>query len=115
MFFKFQTVVTAFKENEKAYILVESLVSLSLISMMLIYLLPIFSQSLIKIEEGKEGVEVVRTMYEQSYSNQDIHQEVESGSYRFLVEKQGRTLSISNHDQSRQESIRLEAIRPSGG
>lgn len=55
-------------KNEKGYLLIESLMGLSIVSVLILVLYPILVNWLLLVETEKEQVEMTRVLYESSFN-----------------------------------------------
>ncbi|MDO5456953.1 MAG: hypothetical protein Q4F26_01275 [Atopococcus tabaci] len=108
-------VVTVFKEHQSdGYILLESLISLSLVSLMLLIYVPFFSMHLQRHEEGKEKIEMMRSMHDISLTdNPKEKSEKSSGDYRFYIEYKPNSISIKNKNGKIKEKVEIKSIKSS--
>ena len=113
MFSKSQMVVTVFKEHQSdGYILLESLISLSLVSLMLLIYVPFFSMHLQRHEEGKEKIEMMRSMHDVTLNGSPRKNlEKSSGDYQFYIEYEVNSISIKNKNEKIKEEVEIKSIK----
>lgn len=113
MFSRFPMAVTIFKKDRSdGYILLESLVSLGLVSLMLLIYVPFLSAYLQKHEEGKEKIEMMRSLHDASQGDYPIkNSEKSSGHYRFTIDFEAQSIAIKNNDEEMKEKIEIESIK----
>ncbi len=107
MFFKFQTAVTTLLGRPDGYILIESMISLSLISFILITLIPHLSLNMARLEEGKEKIEMMRVLHDYSYQD---GVERRDGPYT-IYSTHPHDISIQHNYGQLEERIWLQDIR----
>lgn len=103
---------TVFKKHRSdGYILLESLISLSLVSLMLLVYVPFFSTHLQRHEEGKEKIEMMRSMHDVSLNGTPRENlEKSSGDYRFYIDYEANRISIKNKNEEIKEKIEIKSI-----
>lgn len=116
MFSRFRTDVTIFKKGRSdGYILLESLVSLSLVSILLLIYVPFFSAHLQRHEEGREKIEMMRSLHDVSLDDYPLKKmEKSSGPYQFTVDFDAQSISIENNDEEMKEKIEIKSIQTFG-
>lgn len=105
--------VTAFKKHKSdGYILLESLISLSLISLMLLVYVPFFSTHLERHEDGKEKIEMMRSMHDVTLNGSPRKNlEKSSGDYQFYIEYEVNSISIKNKNEKIKEEVEIKSIK----
>lgn len=76
--------------NEKGFLLIESLVGLSILSLLILVLYPLIVDWLLLVETEKEKVEISRVLYEASFSWSDA---TTDKTYRIQQNNQSLTVS----------------------
>lgn len=91
MFKKFQT-------NEKGYLLLENLVTLSMLLAILLLLYPMVADWLVQRDYEKQKVEQARLLYESSMTWSPAFHEKQVGSY--LITNTPTSVSVTHHNRN---------------
>lgn len=84
--------------NEKGYLLIESLVGLSILSVLILFLFPILVDWLLLVEAEKEQVEMSRALYELSFewpnASTDKSYTIKQNKHSFILSDQKNKVDV---------------------
>lgn len=85
--------------------MLESLLSFSLISTLIILYLPFLLQNILMLEEQKADVEQARVLHDAVYKQDSENYQLNSGKWHFRVVKQADKVVVINETNNRQKTI----------
>lgn len=90
--------------NEKGYLLLENVVTLTIITVLLLVIYPLIAEWFVVRENSKEEVELSRVLYEASYEwpnykLENSNVKVKSSSASLFVESQNQNIGVEVYEK----------------